>query len=184
MVSPYLPHSIKLSLSISLALPHLNEHTHSLRHTSSFSVSSCLSHKCIHAHTFTDPPRFSLSLAQAFAHANTHTQMHVDTYTLTRKYTLAYTFTQTHIYSLTHSLALSDTHAQGAWTEICPAAHPLHKVSIIPVCCGQCNYPSANAPIIIWHSKTALSIKKQASVAHIAGLFAQKVLLFKQGSTI
>ena len=58
------------------------------------------------------------------------------------------------------------------------------QVSTIPVRCGQCNYPSATALTIIRHGKIALSITKQASVAHIAGLSLIDLFLYLAGPQI
>ena len=58
------------------------------------------------------------------------------------------------------------------------------QVSTIPVRCGQCNYPSATALTIIRHGKIALSITKQASVAHIAGLSLIDLFLYLAGPHI
>ena len=58
------------------------------------------------------------------------------------------------------------------------------QVSTIPVRCGQCNYPSATALTIIRHGKIALSITKQASVAHIAGLSLIYLFLYLAGPHI
>ena len=97
--------------------------------------------------------------------------------------------TRAHTESLTAFLSLFLTHMhRESGQRYMPSRSHLtsegQQVSTIPVRCGQCNYPSATALTIIRHGKIALSITKQASVAHIAGLSLIDLFLYLAGPQI
>ena len=95
------------------------------------------------------------------------------------------THTQTHTAFL--SLFLTHMHRESGQRYMPSRSHLTsegQQVSTIPVRCGQCNYPSATALTIIRHGKIALSITKQASVAHIAGLSLIDLFLYLAGPQI